>query len=126
MSLRTLSHWASVELVLHSREILEDLSKKSIDLRLVEEVNSVTKILFLEVLEVSLIMEFLILSFSDFLDFVVVDVELLSIENLLMEFSLGLLSLLGILEADEGIDSLTFLREHLDVFNFTILSKKFL
>lgn len=125
VSLRTLSHWASVELILHSREILEDLCKESIDLGFVEEINSVAKILFLEVLEVGLIMEFLILSFSDFLDFVVVNVKLLSIEDLLMEFCLGLLSLLGILEADEGIDSLTFLREHLNVFNFSILSEEF-
>jgi hypothetical protein len=125
VSLRTLSHWTSVELVLHSREILEDLSKKSIDLGLVEEINSVSKILFLEVLEVSLVMEFLILSFSDFLNFVVVNVKLFSIEDLLMEFSLGLLGLLRILETNEGIDSLSFLREHLNVFNFSILSEEF-
>jgi len=82
--------------------------------------------LFLEVLEVSLIMEFLILSFSDFLDFVMIDVELLSIENLLVKFSLGLLGLLRVLKTNEGIDSLSFLGEHLDVFNFSILSKEFL
>jgi hypothetical protein len=43
----------------------------------------------------------------------------------LVKFSLSLGSLLWILEADKGIKSLTFLREKLDVFDFTILSKEF-
>jgi len=61
-------------LVLESWEVLEDLGEESIDLRFVEEVNSVTEVLLLEVLEICLVMEFLILSLSDFLDFVVVNV----------------------------------------------------
>jgi len=75
---------------LQSWEVLEDLSEKSINFRLVEEINGVTKILFLVVLEVSLIMEFLILGFSDLLDFIMVNVKLLSIENLLVELSFSL------------------------------------
>jgi hypothetical protein len=81
--------------------------------------------LFLEVLEISLVMEFFILSFSDFFDLVVVDIKLLSVEGLLMEFSLGLGGLLWILEADESIDRFSFLREDLDVFNFAVLAKNF-
>lgn len=77
-------------MVLHSWEILEDLSKKSVDLWFVEEVSSVSKILFLVVLEISLVMEFLILGLSDFLDFVVIDVKLFTVEVVLMELSFSL------------------------------------
>jgi hypothetical protein len=103
----------------------EELIQESIDLGLVEEINSVTEVLLLEVLEISLIMELFVLSLSDFLDFVVVDVELLSIEGLLVEFILGLLSFLWVLEADEGIDSLAFLGEELDVLDFSVLREEF-
>jgi len=58
-------------------------------LRLVHEVRKIG-VLLLVVVEVLLIMHFLILLLSHLFDFVVVDVQLLSIETLLMELSLGL------------------------------------
>jgi hypothetical protein len=64
------------------------LIQESIDFRLVEEIYGVTNVLLLVVLEVSLIMELFVLSFSDFFDFVVVDVELLTIECGLVKFIL--------------------------------------
>jgi len=70
-------------------------------------------------------MEFFILSLSDFLNFVVVNIELLSVEGVLMELSLGKGGLFRVLEADKGVDGLILLREKLDVLNFSILSKKF-
>jgi len=46
--------------------------------------------LLLVVLEISLVMELLILSFSDLLNFIMVDVELLPVEGVLVELSFGL------------------------------------
>jgi hypothetical protein len=91
LSRRSLSHSLSTSVeLLHSWEVLEDLGEKGVNLGLVKKINCVAKILLLEVLEIRLVMEFFILSLSDFLDLVVVNVELLSIEVVLMEFSLGL------------------------------------
>jgi len=106
-------------------DVGEDLVEEGIDLGFVEEVNSVAEVLLLVVLEVSLVMDIFVLDLSDFLDFVVVDVELLSVEGGLVKLSLGLRSLLGILEANESIESLSFLGEELNVFDFTVLSEQF-
>ena len=86
------SHLAlSSHLVLKSRSNEgEELVEESIDLRFVEEVYGVSKVLFLEVLEISLIMELFVLSFSDFLDFVMVNVQLFTIEGSLVKFILCL------------------------------------
>jgi len=83
-------------------------------------------VLLLEVLEVSFVVHFLILLLPDLLDLVVVDVELLPVEELLVEGSLGLRGGLGVLEADEGIHSLSFLGEHLDALDFSIAAEEFL
>jgi hypothetical protein len=106
-------------------DVGEDLVEEGVDLGLVEEVNSVAQVLLFVVLEVSLVMDIFVLNLSDFLDLVVVDVKLFAVEGSLVKFSLSLGSLLGILEADKGIKSLTFLRKKLDVFDFTIFSEEF-
>jgi hypothetical protein len=66
-----------------------ELIQNSEYLRLVHEVRQVG-VLLLVVVEVLLIMHFLVLLLSYFFDFVVVDVQLLSIEALLVELSLSL------------------------------------
>jgi len=79
----------SVELALESGlDEGEDLLEESVDLGLVEEVSSVSEVLLLEVLEVSLVVELLVLGLSDLLDFVVVDVELFTLECALVQLSL--------------------------------------
>ena len=50
-------------------------------------------------------------------------VELLSIKNLGVELSFSLWGFLGILEANEGIDSFTFFREHFDVLYLSVFTK---
>jgi len=104
-----------------SNELIEDGK----DLRLAHQLRNVGA-LFLIVLEISLVVHLLILSLSDFLNFVVVNVELLSVEGLLVESSLGSGSSFGVLEALEGIDCFAFFGEDLDAFNVTVFSEKIL
>ena len=65
-------------------------------------------------------MELLILSFSDLLNFIMVDVELLSVEGVLMELSFGLWSLLWVFKAHKGIDCLSILGEEFDVLDLSV------
>jgi len=71
--------------------------------RFVEEIHSVSRVLFLIVLEISLVSDVFILDLSEFLDFVVVDVELLSIEWLIVESSFSLEGIFWLLKAYEGV-----------------------
>lgn len=81
---------------------------------------------FLIVLEVSLVMNFFILSFSNFFYFIVIDVQLLSIEWFLMKFSFSSGSFFWRLEANKSIEGFTFFEWKLHWFNLTISSKQFL
>jgi hypothetical protein len=101
------------------------LVKESIDLRFVKEISSVSEILLFEVLEVSSISDIFKLNLSEFLDLVVVDVELSSLERLRGKLSLSSGCTLRILVADESISDFTFLREEFDVFDFTISTEEF-
>lgn len=80
-------------------------------------------VLFLVVVVVSLVSDFFLLDLSDFLDFVVVDVENLSVEGLLIKLLSGECSIVWVLEADEGVDSFTFFTEDLNAFDLTALSE---
>ena len=82
-------------------------------------------VLFLEVVVISLISDFFLLDFSNFLDFVVVDVEDLSIEGLSIKLLSGKSGIIWVLEANESIDSFSFFAEDLDAFNFSALSEVF-
>jgi hypothetical protein len=82
--------------------------------------------LFLVVLEISLVSDIFILDLSKFLDFVVVNVELLSVEWLIMESSLSVEGIFWLLEADESIEGVSFLREELNAFNVSMLTKELL
>jgi hypothetical protein len=77
-------------------------------------------ILFSVVLEVSLVSDFLLLHLSHFLDFVVVDVEGLSVEGLLVQLLLGEGSIVWVLEANKGIDGFVLSRENLDALDFAV------
>lgn len=57
--------------------------------RFVQEIHSVSRALLLVVLEIGLVSDIFVLDLSQFLDFVVVDIELLSVEWLVVEGSLG-------------------------------------
>lgn len=82
-------------------------------------------VLFLVVLEVGLVSDVLLLDLSDFLDLVVVDVKHLSIEGLLIKLLLGKSSIIWVLEANKSVDGFSVLREDLDAFDISILSKVF-
>jgi hypothetical protein len=82
--------------------------------------------LFLVVLEISLVSDVFILNLSQLLDFVVVDVELLSVEWLVVEGSLSLEGIFWLFEADEGVQGISFLWEELNAFNVSILAEKLL
>jgi hypothetical protein len=92
----------------------------------VEEIHCVSWVLFLVVLEISLVSDIFILDLSKFLDFVVVNVELLSVEWLIMESSLSVEGIFWLLEADESIEGVSFLREELNAFNVSMLTKELL
>jgi len=79
------------------------LVKKGINLRLIKEIYSISKILFLIVLEVSFIMNIFVLDLSNFFDFIVIDVKLFTIESGLVKFCFSLGSLFRVLEANESI-----------------------
>jgi hypothetical protein len=64
------------------------------------------------------------LEISDFLDFVVVDDETLTVEVLVLEGLLGLGALIWLLEANESIDVLVCSFFELDSLNFTVLAKE--
>jgi hypothetical protein len=79
--------------------------------------------LFLEVLVISLISDFFLLDLSDFLDFIVINVEGLSIKGLAIELLSGKGSVIRVLEADEGINSLSVLLEDLHAFDLSVLTE---
>lgn len=78
----------------------------------------------LKSLEVSLVSCFFLLELSNFLKFVMVDVELLAIECVHVELLSGKSSIIRRFVANEGIESLTFLREKLHAFDITILREE--
>lgn len=80
-------------------------------------------ILFLVVLVVSLISDFFLLNLSNFLDFIMIDVENLSVEGLLIECLLSISSIVRVLKADKGIYSLSVFAEDLDTFNVTVFTE---
>jgi len=106
-------------------EECDDLVEHGKDFWFTDQVRYIS-VLFLIVLEVSLIVHFFILGLSDFFDFVMVDVQLLSIEWLLMELLLCSLGSLWVLEADKCIHSFSFFWEDSDTFNLSMFGKKFL
>jgi hypothetical protein len=115
--------------VLPLKSWLDDLDKlleEREHLWFLEHLYWVAHVLSLVVLEVSLVSELFVLCLSDFLNLVVADVELLSIEVVVVELLLGLGGFLGILEAHESINYFVVLREQLHVLNLTVSSKEFL
>jgi sensor histidine kinase YesM len=83
-----------------------------------------TLVLFLVVLVISFVSDFFLLNLSDFLDFIVIDVEYLSIEGLLVELSFSLSSIVWIFETNKGIYSFAFwFAENFDIFDFSEFSK---
>jgi len=81
-------------------------------------------VLFLVVLVISLISDFFLLDLSDFLDFIVINVEGLSVEGLLVKLGFCCSSIVWILEANKGVYSFTFrLAEDLYTFDFSEFSK---
>jgi hypothetical protein len=65
--------------------------------------------LFLEVLIVSLVSDLFLLKLSVLLQLVMVDVELLSVESLLVELLFGKCSTIWVFVADECIECFSFL-----------------
>jgi len=104
----------------------DELLEQSKHFGFLEHLNRVASMLSLVVLEVSSVTEFLMLSFSDFLDLIMAHVELLAVQVVVVELSLSLGGFLWVLEANKGIDDLVVLGEELDVLDFTESSEKFL
>ena len=73
------------------------------------------------VLPVNFISHLFLLKFPDFLHFVEVDVELLSVKSLVVLLILGIDCAIRSLEACESIKTLTFLREDLEALNDSVL-----
>lgn len=93
----------------------DELIQNGEDLWLVHEVGQVG-VLLLVVVEVLLVVHLLVLLLPHFFDLVVVDVQLLSIEILLVKLGFGLGSCLWGSEADKCVDCLSFLGEDPDAF----------
>lgn len=71
------------------------------------------------ILIISFVSDFFLLKLSDFLKFVVVNVELLSIESSSVKLSLGTGSHVWGGIADKSVESLFFLWKHLKAFDLT-------
>lgn len=110
---------------LNSVELHHDHLDYLKDLGLVQDfwVEAILGLLFLMVLEISLVSGFFLLDLSEFLEFIVSNVEGLSLQGLVrsLHFSNG--SLLGGFVADESIESFSFLGEDFDALEFTVLFK---
>ena len=76
------------------------------------------------VLPVNFISHLFLLKFPDFLHFVEVDVELLSVKSLVVKLILGVDGGIRSLEACESIKTLTFLREDLEALYDSVLLKQ--
>jgi hypothetical protein len=79
--------------------------------------------LLLEVLVISLISDFLLLHLSDFLDFIEVGIQLLSIESLLMDVLFSLSSIIWVLETNESVYCLAFFAEDFNALDFSVSCK---
>ena len=100
----------SVESLGLSLEMEHEVLNKLIDLGSVHDVHvEGSWVLLLEVLIVSLVSDLLLLKLSVLLQFVVVDVELLSVEGLLVELLFGKCSTVWVLVADECIECFSLL-----------------
>jgi len=108
-----LSHASLISVLwLLSLHVDDQLLDQLEDFWFVDQINiELTWVLFLIILVVSFVSNFFLLYFSKFFDLVMVDVQLLSIEGLLVKVDLGLSSMVWVSEAYEGIDSFSFLRE---------------
>jgi len=108
-------------------DVLEEIVQYGVELGIVQHLCGVLGVvLLLVVVEVDLVTELILLGLSDFLDLVVIDVELLSIEDIIVELVLGKHGLFGALEAHEGIAGLSLISINLDILNFSILAEKLL
>lgn len=114
----------SVVLVESGLDVLEEIVQDGVELGVVQHLGGVLRaVLFLVVVEIDLVTELILLSLSDFLNFVVIDVELLSIEHVVVELIFGLHSLLRALEAHEGIAGLGLVGINLDILNLSVLAE---
>ena len=77
------------------------------------------------VIVISLISDFFLLDFANFLDFVVIDVEDLSIEVLSIKLLYGKNGIIWDHEANESKVRFSFFAEDLDAFDFSALSEVF-
>jgi len=121
----SLSSLVSVVVIVESGlDVLEEVVEDGVELGVVEHLGGVLGVvLLLVVVEVDLISQLILLGLSDFLDLVVVDVELLAVEDVVVEFVLGEHGLLGALEAHEGVAGLGLVSINLDILNFTVLAE---
>ena len=108
-SLATLVHLAILLVVLSVLRLvsMDDLHEGSEDLGKVGQVGELvpleaTSLLSLVLLPIGLILSLLVLELSELLDLVVVDDELLTLEGVVVKVLLGVGSVSGLLEANEG------------------------
>lgn len=73
------------------------------------------------VVEVSFVLHLLVVSLSDFSDFIVVNVELLSLDVEVMEVLLGLKCAFWGFEADESVEGLSFFGQNFDALDLSVL-----
>lgn len=105
------------------KELLEHFNQ---DFRLVATLEgSLATVLLAEFHEVDFVLVLFVLELSDFLDLVVVDLERAGHELLALEFFLGLLGVVGSLEADKAVGVLAlFLGEKSDTLNLSELAEE--
>lgn len=121
LSLLHLSTIESTSLVLG--EVLQELNELVLELILGGDVVPLSLLVvhFLKSLEAHLILALFVSDLTEFLEFVVADLQLTLVNVLVVEFLESRLGLVGGLEADEGVGFLCLVDwEHLDALNLTL------